>query len=43
MLSACVAFPQQFCGLGAAERQLEPEKAAAGEMPEHALCESTFP
>jgi len=43
MFCACVAFPQQFYGFGAAGQQLEPEKAAADDMPENAFCESTSP
>jgi hypothetical protein len=32
-----------FAGFGAAERQLEPEKAAAGDMPENAFLRINFP
>jgi hypothetical protein len=43
MFSARVAFSQQFLGFGAAGQQLEPENAAAGDLPADAFYESTSP
>ena len=43
MFCACVAFPQQFLRFGGAGQQTEPEKAAAGGLPENAFLRIDLP